>query len=108
MANFWLFFVGQCSYPRRFHINVFFDAATKFLILIIFTLINYLFILSKFIFYISFNIFLNYFIDKINVIKERKMLGPLLQGLVNILAKSKKTIDIPKDPKTKIKLPLQK
>ena len=36
------------------------------------------------------------------------MLGPLLQGLVNILAKSKKTIDIPKDPKTKIKLPLQK
>ena len=78
MANFWLFFVGQCSYPRRFHINVFFDAATKFLIF------------------------------KINVIKERKMLGPLLQGLVNILAKSKKTIDIPKDPKTKIKPPLQK
>ena len=26
----------------------------------------------------------------------------------NILAKSKKTIDIPKDPKTKIKPPLQK
>lgn len=36
------------------------------------------------------------------------MLGPLLQGLVNILAKSKKAINIPKVPKTKIKPPLQK
>ena len=51
---------------------------------------------------------MNYFIDKINVTKERKMLGPLIQGLVNILTKSKKAIDIPKDPKTKIKPTLQK